>query len=122
MFNSKDEYAEATEKASINQHGKRAIGGYKLGILNLFLLTTIGVMGYVGFDSLTDKRIDSGSVENKIDTTDSDLLDILSNIDVDESKKESKSLSLEINSIVNESTSDKKSSYTKALSAELRGY
>ncbi len=122
MFNSKDEYAEATEKASINQHGKRAISGYKLGILNLFLLTTIGVMGYVGFDSLTDKRIDSGSVENKIDTTDSDLLDILSNIDVDESKKESKSLSLEINSIVNESTSDKKSSYTKALSAELRGY
>lgn len=121
MFNSRDEYEAATEKASINQHGKRAISAYKLGILNLFLLTTIGLMGYVGFDSLTDKRMDS-NIEVKIDTSDSDLLDILSAIDVDESKKESKSLSLEINSIVNESTSDKKSSYMKALSSELQGY
>jgi nucleoid-associated protein YgaU len=119
MFNNKDEYAAATEKASINQHGKGNIGGYKLGIFNLFLLTTIGVMGYVSFDSF--KNDESIKVEKINSTSDSELLDILSIVDINsvEEKKDLESLSSAINNVVSDSTLSDDSLYTQALSREL---
>ena len=128
MFNNKDEYAAATEKASINQYGKGNRRGYKLGIFNLFLLTTIGVMGYVSFDSLKDESNflegitllnTSKPVEMK-STSDSELIKILSTVDIAEEKEGLESLSSAINNVVNDSTL-KDTSYAKALSNELDG-
>ena len=131
MFSNKDEYKEATEKASINQHGKGRIQGYKLGIFNLFLLTTIGVMGYVSFDSLKYKESffhgitilsRSEPVERGMSNkSDSELLEILSSVDIKgvESKEELESLSLAINNVVSNSCLSDDSLYTKALSREL---
>lgn len=126
MFNDKDEYAAATENASINQHGKGTREGYKLGIFNLLLLTTIGVMGYVSFDSLKEKSnllegitLLNPSKPVKIETTsDHELIQILSTVDIAEEKEGLESLSLAINDVVNDSTL-KSSSYEKALSNEL---
>jgi len=132
MFNNKDEYAAATEKASINQYGKGNRRGYKLGIFNLFLLTTIGVMGYVSFDSLKDESTflngitilntsKSIKVENMNSTSDSELFDILSDVDITsvEEKKDLQSLSSAINTVVSDSTLNDNSLYTQALSREL---
>jgi len=121
MFsNIKDEYKEATEHASINTHNVNIIRnrGYKLGIFNLFLLTTIGVMGYVGFDSLnTGKIISSNS------GTDKELLKILGNIDINsmavEDKSKSISVSSAIDTVVNSSHLKDNSLYTQALSREI---
>ena len=122
MFNNnKDEYAEATENASINQHGKGNRRGYKLGIFNLFLLTTIGVMGYVSFDSLKDESSFLGGITilNTSNTSDSELLEILSSVDINvKEKKDLESLSSAINDVVNDSTLND-TSYAKALSNEL---
>ncbi len=123
MFNNKDEYAEATENASINQHGKGSRRGYKLGIFNLLLLTTIGVMGYVSFDSLKDESsfLDGISVFNTSSTSDGELLEILSSVDINsiEDKKDLESLSSAINDVVSDATLSDTSLYTQALSREL---
>ena len=135
MFGNKDEYREATKKASINQHGKGSRRGYKLGIFNLFLLTTIGVMGYVSFDSLKDESsflngitilnrsetLERGKNNNNNNNSDSELLAILSSVNVNsgEDEKELESLSLAINDVVNNSSLSNDSLYTKALSREL---
>ncbi|SFV62701.1 hypothetical protein MNB_SV-14-896 [hydrothermal vent metagenome] len=98
MFNKRDEYTKATENASINQHGKRDRRGYKLGIFNLLLLTTIGVMAYVNFDILKDKSNLFNGVE----------------------KKDSKSINLAINDVVSKSIPNNNSSfYTQALLHEV---
>ncbi len=119
MFN-KDEYAAATEKASINQHGKGSRQGYKLGIFNLFLLTTIGVMGYVSFDSLKEEStfLNPSEPLKRETTSDSELIKILSTVDIAEEKEGLESLSSAINDVVNDSTL-KDTSYEKALSNEL---
>jgi len=106
MFNNKDEYAQATENASINQHGKKNRQGYKLGIFNLLFLTTIGVMGYVSFDSLKDKSNLNSSIE------------IEKSITV-ENQTTSKSLSSAINDVVSDTKLSDTSLYTQALSREL---
>ena len=126
MFNNKDEYKEATEHASINTHRVIKNRGYKLGIFNLFLLTTIGVMGYVGFDSLnkessffkninilnTDRTASSDSDAEK------ELLKLLGNVPV-ENEIKSISLSSAINSVVNDSHQEENSLYREALSREI---
>lgn len=119
MFNYRDEYEVATEKARINQHNRRAVEGYKFGVLNLFLLTTIGVMGYVGLDSL--KNI---STEKSVEyiKSDSNLLEILSNIDIEESKNNLESLNIKLNKILDDKSLSRDSKYTKALSSELEEY
>ena len=129
MFSNKDEYKEATEKASINQHGKGSIFvRYKLGIFNLFLLTTIGVMGYVSLDSLKDESsfLNGISILNKsenreINKNDSEILEILSSVNIEsvDSHRELESLSLAINNVVNNSNLSDNSLYTKALSREI---
>ena len=126
MFNDKDEYAAATENASINQYGKGDRQGYKLGIFNLLLLTTIVVMGYVSFDSLKEESnllegitILNPSKPVKMETSsDHELIQILSTVDIAEEKEGLESLSLAINDVVNDSAL-KSSSYEKALSLEL---
>ena len=128
MFTNKDEYAAATEKASINQHGKGNKRGYKLGIFNLLLLTTIGVMGYVSFDSLKEESnffegitLLNPSEPVQIEmTSDHELSKILSTIDIVEEKEEGlESLSSAINDVVSDSTLSNTSLYTQALSREL---
>ena len=123
MFNNRDEYAAATEKASINQHGKGNRQGYKLGIFNLFLLTTIGVMGYVSFDSLKDESnfLDGITILNTRSTSDSELLEILSTVDINsvKDKKDLESLNLAINEVVSDSSLSNTSRYTQAISREL---
>ncbi|RUM68191.1 MAG: hypothetical protein DSZ07_07260 [Sulfurovum sp.] len=107
MFNHKDEYAQATENASINQHGKKKyIEGYNLSILNLLFLTTIGVMGYVSFDSLKYKL----NFNNSIEIEKSSII---------ERQKDLDSLSLAINDIVSKTKLNDSSLYTQALSREL---
>ena len=129
MFNNgKDEYTEATEHASINTHRVRKGQSYKLGIFNLFLLTTIGVMGYVGFDSLHEKsinffNINANSIVKSDIKTDKELLDILGTIDIHsvaiEDKKGLSSLSSAIDSVVNNSHLEDNTFYTQALSREI---
>jgi len=121
MFSNTDEYTEATENASINQHGKKNRQGYKLGIFNLLLLTTIGVMGYVSFDSLKDKSKTNNSIEIENRRSDSELINILSNLDTpsEEEKKILESLSLAINDVVSDTKLSDTSLYTQALSREL---
>jgi len=121
MFNSRDEYIEATENASINTYrNSRIKRKYRLGIFNLLLLTTIGVMGYVGFDSLNEKTHSTSSA------SDNELLELLGSIDINSmalaSKDEPLSLSLAINSVVEEDTYvESDSIYTQALSREING-
>jgi len=123
MFNNRDEYAAATEKASINQHSKGNRQGYKLGIFNLFLLTTIGVMGYVSFDSLRDESnfLDGISILNTSSSSDSELLEILSTVDINsvKDKKDLESLNSAINEVVSDSSLSNTSLYTQAISREL---
>jgi LysM repeat protein len=125
MFSNKDEYAAATEQASINQYGKKSRRGYKLGIFNLFLLTTIGVMGYVSFDSLKNKSIfvkESVPLNTtSTNTSDRELLELLSSVNVKsvEDKKEQESLHSALNNLVSDSISSNDSLYTQALSREL---
>jgi len=106
MFNNKDEYAQATENASINQHGKRNLQEYKLSILNLLFLTTIGVMGYVSFDSLKDKSNLNNSIE------------IEKSIKIEE-QNTLESLSSAINDVVSDTKLSDTSLYSQALSREL---
>ena len=93
MFNKyDDEYTAATEYASINNSEDKKTSGYTLGIFNFLLLTTIGVMGYVGFDSFRELPSTSlASIDILITSeeniekkrTDSEYLDMLKNMDVD---------------------------------------
>jgi hypothetical protein len=118
MFNNnKDEYVAATEKASINQHGKEKSRGYKLGIFNLFLLTTIGVMGYVSFDSLKSESHILEKITH-LNSSDSELIKILSTVDIAEEKDGLESLSSAINDVVNDASVND-TSYEQALSNEL---
>jgi len=126
MFNKQDEYTAATEYASINTYDEKRRESYRLGIFNLFLLTTIGLMGYVGFDSLKNEP----SFLNKINilntdttTTDSALRDILKGLELDtlDDSYESDHLNLAtaIDDVVNNLTIEKDSFYAKALSKEI---
>lgn len=126
MFSPNAEYIAATEHASINNDGKSG-DRRKLGVFNLFLLTTIGLMGYVSFDSLKDeptflKKINILHTSNV--STDKELLDVLSGVDADSiqsSKTElsNKSLNDAITTIVNSSNLHDNSLYTQALSQEI---
>jgi LysM repeat protein len=85
-----DEYEAATEYASINTYDEENKKNYKVGIFNLFLLTTICVMGYVGFDSFTDKSsfVEKMNILTATEKTvelksDSEYLDMLTSMDVD---------------------------------------
>jgi len=134
MFsNNKDEYKEATEHASINTHRVGINKGYRLGIFNLFLLTTIGVMGYVGFDSLNEESnffkninlLSSNKSINPTNATDKELLQLLGNIDINsvavEDEKQLTLLTSAINNVVNDSYLENNSLYTQALSREING-
>ena len=119
----KDEYREATEHASINTHHRILMNkeGYKLGIFNLFLLTTLGLMGYVGFDSLKEK---SNFFENTdMLNVDNESIEILGILDINhlalESEKKLISVASEIDNLVNSSTLEDNSIYTQALSREI---
>jgi len=131
MFSkNRDEYIEATEHASINTHSIREKHEYKLGIFNLFLLTTIGVMGYVSFDSFHVKSsffkniniLNKDKIENNPET-DQELINILGTIDINsvavEDKKKFISLSSAIDSVVNDSSLEDNSPYTQALAREI---
>jgi len=128
MFSkNRDEYTEATEHASINTHSIRE---NNLGVFNLFLLTTIGVMGYVSFDSLHEKSsffkniniLNKDKTENQ-SATDQELIDILGTVDINsvavDDKKKFISLSSAINSVVNNSSLEETSPYTQALTREI---
>jgi hypothetical protein len=127
MFgNRKDEYKEATEYASINIHHRLIQNGegYKIGIFNLFLLTTIGVMGYVGFDSFNKESSFFKNIftkENQTIKTDKELLDVLEPIDINSIylEDERESISLAINSVVNNSYLKEDSLYTQSLALEI---
>lgn len=84
----------ATENASINQYGKMNAKRDRLSILNLFLLTTIGLMGYVSFDSLEKESSSMMINQNKI--------------------------SLAIEEVVDEGNLNQVSSYIQELSKELK--
>jgi len=125
MFNPEAEYIAATEHASINSDSKGK-SRRRFGIFNLFLLTTIGLMGYVSFDSLKEeasflKKNNSLTIDES--STDKDLLDALSKVDADtiegKSNLSNKSLNDAISSIVNSSSFEDKSGYAKALSQEI---
>jgi len=129
MFNSyDDEYIAATEYASINTYDEKKKNDYKVGIFNLFLLTTIGVMGYVGFDSLkkestvTDKSEESIEV---IKSSDSEYLDMLTSMDVDNLDvsiivaNRQIILTDALNDVVNSSNIKDYSSYTQNIVNEL---
>lgn len=129
MFNkyNNDEYTAATEYASINTYDENK-KSYKLGIFNLFLLTTIGVMGYVGFDSFTDKssfvekmNILTATEKMVEPNTDSEYLDLLSSMDVDNLDAVNKQVSLTdaLNDVVNSSDSKDDSSYIKNIAKEI---
>ncbi|SFV64210.1 hypothetical protein MNB_SV-14-1009 [hydrothermal vent metagenome] len=121
MFNNKDEYTQATENASINQHRKGNKRGYKLGIFNLLLLTTIGVMAYVNLDTLKEKSNLFNGIVLNTDKSDSKLLKKLSSVDINSvDKKDSESINLAINDVVSKSIPNNNSSfYTQALLHEL---
>ena len=121
MFNNKDEYTQATENASINQHRKGNKRGYKLGIFNLLLLTTIGVMAYVNLDTLKEKSNLFNGIVLNTDKSDSELLKKLSSVDINSvDKKDSESINLAINDVVSKSIPNNNSSfYTQALLHEL---
>jgi nucleoid-associated protein YgaU len=124
MFNPEAEYIAATEHASINSDN-RGTSRRRFGIFNLFLLTTIGLMGYVSFDSLKEEAsfLKKNSLTIDESSTDKDLLDALSKVDADSIESKSnlsnKSLNDAINSIVNSSSFEDNSGYTKALSQEI---
>ncbi len=112
----KDEYQEATEHASINTHAVGKKRSLNLGIFNLFLLTTIGVMGYVGFDSWKEERSLNRDRLLLINENKNETREI--HLEVLEDKNNLDSLSLEINSIV-ESCVEDNSLYIKALTREI---
>ena len=125
MFNRyDDEYIAATEYASINTYDEKKKNDYKLGIFNLFLLTTIGLMGYVGFDSLKKKSTITDSNEERIEvkSSDSEYLDMLRNMDVDNLDiplKRQINLTDALNDIVNRSDLKDDSLYTQNIAKEV---
>jgi len=131
MFTQQDEYAEATAQASINTYDEEKTSNYKLGVFNLFLLTTIGVMGYVSLDTLNGtpdflKKISiiAEKKEVLISTSDKDLLNILNDLDVDSVEDEiiendNAKMSMAMENLISSSAMTDNSLYTKALSQEI---
>jgi hypothetical protein len=128
-----DEYEAATEYASINTYDEENKKNYKVGIFNLFLLTTICVMGYVGFDSFTDKSsfVEKMNILTATEKTvelksDSEYLDMLTSMDVDNldvviNVTRQISLTDALNDVVNSSDSKDDSSYIKNIAKEMDG-
>jgi len=131
MFTQQDEYAEATAQASINTYDEEKTSNYKLGVFNLFLLTTIGVMGYVSLDTLKStpdflKKISIVEEKQEVSdlTSDKDLLNILNDLDVDSVEDEiiendNAKMSMAMKNFIGSSTITDDSLYTQALSQEI---
>ena len=120
MFKKYDEYRAATEYASINMYNESK-NSKQLGIFTLLLLTTIGVMGYVGFDSF------SSSINTTIEVkrTDREYLNMLQSMDVDNldiviNKHRQVDLSNALNDIVNGSYSKENTFYLGKITKEDR--
>jgi len=123
MYNRKDEYREATKDASVNTYGNSKISNSKLIMLNLFLATTLGLMGYVGFDSFGGqttffKQTKVMGVSHTID--DENFISMLNNSEVDTLVESKNGLKNAIDTIVSTSVG-KEDSYMKSISKEISG-
>lgn len=132
MFdNREDEYLKATQDAQVNIHTNKNRFGGLVVIWNLFLLTSLVSIGYLGFNYLknettifNDALPNQTAVMGVSDTkSDSEYLEMLNSIEVemstnDVSNKEL-SLSSAMNDVVNTSTIRDDSLYTQAISKEI---
>lgn len=136
MFDkNEDEYLKATRDAQVNIDANRASFRGLTLIWNLFLISTLILLGYLGFNYLKSKQIiltdNSSSLPVSIQTavmgvsdtkSDSEYLEMLNSIetDIDITTKKESSLTSKIDDVVNSSISKDNSLYTQAIEQELK--
>ena len=121
MYNNKDEYIEATKDASVNTYGHQKISNRKLIILNLFLASTLGIMGYIGFDAFAEKTpfLKQTTVMGVSHTiNDENYIAMLNRSEVDTLKNSEDGLRSAIDTIVSTSSGEE-DSYVKSISKEI---
>jgi LysM repeat protein len=124
MYNHQDEYIEATKDASINTCHNKKISNKKLIVLNLFLATTLGFVGYIGFDSFSNEK--TSLKETRVmgvshTINDENLISMLNNAEVDTLNNQDSDIRNAIDDIVVGTTITKEDAYLKSISKELEG-
>jgi len=121
MYGNKDEYREATKDASVNTYGHSKISNSKLIIVNLFLASTLGIMGYVGLGSFGEKisLVKQTKVLGATHTIDDEnFINMLNNTEVDTLNSSENNIRHAIDSIVSSSVGEE-DSYMKSISKEI---
>jgi LysM repeat protein len=131
MFdNNEDEYRKATQDAQVNAYARKRGMGFLIVVWNLFLLLSFTFLGYLGFNYIknettifNDNPVSKTVVMGVSDTkSDSEYLEMLNSIDeIDETTKNSLSLSDAIDDVINTSTLRDNSLYTQAIAQEIDG-
>jgi len=124
MFDTNDEYAAATQEAMVNTYNTKSTSKILLLLWNLFLFSTLMVVGYFSFDYLKNETtfFKKTSVMGVSYTkSDSEYLQMLDTMNVDTVEESNMDLGSAMESVINDSTLRDNSLYTQALSKEIDG-